>query len=73
MITFACSGCRKPLSAKEDLAGKNVKCRACGQMTLVPSQSAAPVGIENMRTLPPSPAVDRTEDAVAEMPATIAA
>ena len=36
MIAFVCPGCRKPLSAKEGLAGKKVKCRACGQVTHVP-------------------------------------
>ena len=39
-ITFACPRCDKSYSVAEALAGKRVKCKACGQEQTVPS--AAP-------------------------------
>ena len=68
MIAFPCSGCRKPLSANEDLAGKTVKCRSCGQMSVVPS-STARVGLENMRTLPPAHSQSRPPDVTHDLAA----
>ena len=41
MIAFRCSGCHKPLSAKEDQTGKQVRCPSCGRMSVVPSPAAA--------------------------------
>jgi serine/threonine protein kinase len=35
MISFACSSCGKKLSVKDELAGKRVKCPACGKPTLI--------------------------------------
>jgi len=40
-IQFAC-GCGKRYSVKEDLAGKRVKCAACGTTLEVPTASVAP-------------------------------
>jgi len=36
-IHFQCSGCRKKLRGKEQLAGKRVKCPQCAKAVLVPS------------------------------------
>jgi WD40 repeat protein/serine/threonine protein kinase len=62
MIAFLCSGCQKQLSANEALAGKKVKCRTCGQMTVIPPRAAAAgKSMLDMRTLAPSRAVDGTQ------------
>ncbi len=54
MLTITCSSCQRKLSAKEDAAGKKVKCPGCGQVTTVLAQSA-PIGTEATRPLPPAP------------------
>ncbi len=41
MLIIACSACQKKLSAKEDAAGKKIKCPGCGQVTAVPLLAAA--------------------------------
>jgi serine/threonine protein kinase len=38
-IVFACRSCTKPLRAKTEAAGKNVKCPSCGAPTRVPDAS----------------------------------
>src|SRR5262245_49690262 len=62
MIAFTCTSCRKKLSAKDDLAGKKVKCPGCGAVASVPRASAATLAgqagrsstkPEDDRTLPP--------------------
>ena len=62
MIAFACTSCQKKLSAKDDLAGKKVKCSGCGAVVSVPRASAATLAgqagrgstkPEDERTLPP--------------------
>ncbi len=65
MLAFACSQCRQPLRAPEDLAGKKVKCPRCGQPTPVPEPALAtppgpaavppPGDREAPPTLPPDP------------------
>ncbi len=43
MISFACPSCRKTLKGKETLAGKQVKCPACGKpFTVQPAGAPAP-------------------------------
>jgi serine/threonine protein kinase len=37
MMTFACGACQKPLQVDEELAGTDVPCPACGQVTEVPN------------------------------------
>src|SRR5262245_7902656 len=67
MIVFTCTSCQKKLSAKDDLAGKKIKCPGCGAVASVPRASAATltgqvgqghvgrgsIKPENERTLPP--------------------
>jgi len=38
-ITFACAGCRRAIKVRPELAGKRVKCRACGKTAVVPWQN----------------------------------
>ena len=42
MLSFTCSACGKGLKAKEELAGKKVKCSDCGKVVEVPN--AVPAG-----------------------------
>ena len=60
MLAITCSTCQKKLSAKEELAGKKVKCPGCSQVTTVPTQSTANgrVGNKDLRTVPPAPNPD---------------
>ena len=39
-IQVTCPSCHKPLQAKDELAGKNVKCPACGQILHLPVATA---------------------------------
>jgi len=41
-IDFACPGCSKPYSVRDDLAGRRVKCKACGGVSTVPTAIPAP-------------------------------
>jgi hypothetical protein len=41
-IQFRCPHCKKGISAKEELAGKKVKCPACKRPLTVPAQAAPP-------------------------------
>jgi hypothetical protein len=45
-ITIACTSCRKRLSLKDELAGKRVKCPACGQ--ILPVVASAPPAAATM-------------------------
>jgi WD40 repeat protein len=63
MLAFACASCRKKLSVADDLAGKKVRCPACGKVVVVP-QAAATVGssagpqaagLDKAQALPPAP------------------
>jgi hypothetical protein len=36
MIAFTCPSCCKELKAKDELAGKKVKCPGCGKAAAVP-------------------------------------
>lgn len=40
-ISVQCSGCGKSLKAKDELAGRRVKCPDCGQVVVVPTESPA--------------------------------
>jgi hypothetical protein len=51
MLRITCTACRKKLSVKEQLAGKKIKCPACGAVQAVPV--SVPAGIEDQRTLLP--------------------
>jgi formylglycine-generating enzyme required for sulfatase activity len=61
MIAFTCASCRKRLSARDEQAGKRVKCPGCGQAVTVPQGSeslagqhrSGSVSLEDARTLPP--------------------
>lgn len=54
MIKFFCQGCGKKLGAREEIAGKKVKCPGCGKPVPVPATSALPP--------PPQPGVTRKTD-----------
>ncbi|CEF49050.1 unnamed protein product [uncultured bacterium] len=58
MLVISCSACQKKLAVKEDAVGKTVKCPGCGQLTVVTAQVGAPVGLDEMRTVPPAPGPD---------------
>jgi serine/threonine protein kinase len=45
MLTFACPGCQKKLSVKEELAGKKDKCPGCGQPLIVPAAAAPSLSV----------------------------
>jgi len=49
MIVFACTGCGKSLKAREELAGKKVKCPGCGKAVPVP-QAVSPVPAGHSQT-----------------------
>ncbi len=36
-ISVVCSGCDKKLTVKDDLAGRRIKCPACGEAVAVPA------------------------------------
>ncbi len=69
MIAFKCSQCGKATMMREQLAGKPVKCSACGTAVLVPGSAApvasvAPVAARPAPvTVQPSPAVKRSTPA----------
>jgi hypothetical protein len=53
-IRFACDGCGKAFSVKDDLAGKKGKCTACGAAMMIPMAS---VFVANLTPAPmPAPA-----------------
>jgi phage FluMu protein Com len=74
MIHFKCSKCGKKLGAKDDSAGKRVKCPACGQILQAPATGEArraPPGepapappaakssaVSSAKPKPPPPAID---------------
>src|SRR5262245_47080858 len=39
MIAFTCSACGKGLKAKEELAGRRIKCPGCGKAASIPSEA----------------------------------
>lgn len=41
MIAFSCSHCQRELRAKDDMAGRAVKCPGCGQATRIPAPAPA--------------------------------
>lgn len=43
MITLRCDNCEKTLEVPDDLAGKKVKCPACGDVNIVPVVAAAAI------------------------------
>src|SRR5262245_46600541 len=63
MITFVCSGCQKRMSAKPELAGKKVKCRSCGQMTIIPGHPVGQAAPEQQQVRQAKPDLQATADA----------
>jgi formylglycine-generating enzyme required for sulfatase activity/WD40 repeat protein len=53
MLAFACASCRKELSVADDLAGKSVRCPACGQVVAVPPPAATPASPTGPRAAGP--------------------
>jgi hypothetical protein len=49
-ISVACPGCKKKLKAKDELAGKRVKCPACGEPVVIPGASPAPQTASTQRS-----------------------
>jgi len=55
MIAFACASCQMKLSAKEELAGKRIKCPGCGQSMQVPGPVDKPAAaVEDLPTIAPA-------------------
>jgi len=66
MVAFACASCQMKLSAKEELAGKQVKCPGCGHTMMVPQAAATPAspvppGSAPWQIVPPLPAAKAGE------------
>jgi serine/threonine protein kinase/predicted RNA-binding Zn-ribbon protein involved in translation (DUF1610 family) len=73
MIALSCSACQKKLAVKADLAGKQVKCPGCGQLTIVPAQiSVGAASAEDSCSLPPAPNLELLESAPARRDAGVA-
>src|SRR5438105_4269071 len=67
-IKFACPHCGRPLSVKDELAGKKGPCPACKKIVTIPSSTStaiqAPGGVVGFRTgTPPRSAPMSSEDA----------
>src|SRR5437879_5280096 len=66
MIHLQCPACTKALKLKDELAGKKVKCPACGKPVAVPQSTAtlasrvkpSSANLEDEGTLPPKDAVE---------------
>lgn len=57
MITFACPSCQKHYQVKDEMAGKQGKCKQCGQMMKIPAVAApASSGTPPLPSGVPSPA-----------------
>ncbi len=54
MIAFRCTACREKVSARNERAGKKIKCPACGALATVPASTAEPM--QDLPTLPPTKA-----------------
>jgi serine/threonine protein kinase len=72
MLAISCSACHLKLSVQGHLAGKKIKCPACGQVTTVPALTAAPTN-SGERTRPPTPGLDPASQATRAAPVSIAA
>lgn len=58
MITFACPKCGKAFSVPDEAVGKRGKCKACGEMCIVPAQAlSAPPALEHHERTPTGDAV----------------
>jgi len=83
MIHFKCGKCGKKLAAKDESAGKRVKCPACGQIVPVPAAEEAPQGPAAKaasspaqapaKPEPPPPAAPRPKPAAVPRPVPAAA
>lgn len=83
MIHFKCGKCGKKLAAKDESAGKRVKCPACGQVLQAPAAGEAPRAPAGKaasspaqapaKPEPPSPAAPRPKSAVVPRPVPAAA
>jgi serine/threonine protein kinase len=77
MIPFSCSHCQTPLKARDELAGKRIKCSRCQQVLTVPARSATAVAatasaqgsVSDDATLPPSRPAPSVADAPTLAPA----
>ena len=69
MIAFACPGCSKKLTVKDEFAGKKAKCPHCGQTVLLPATATVTRPSQLKPPLQPepvpagSPPADPAEDA----------
>jgi hypothetical protein len=55
VIKLSCPSCHKELKAREDLAGKRVKCNHCGEVVVVPAARGGPPGPDPRPTAPAGP------------------
>ena len=68
-ISIQCPGCEKKLSAKDELAGKRVKCPGCGQAILVPA--AQPNASAPSQGKPPVSKKAKTQAGTPPLPNTV--
>jgi hypothetical protein len=63
-IRFKCPSCKKPLSAKEHMAGKKAVCTACKKPLVIPAPLSNPADVENFAAtlLAESPAAAKVEE-----------
>jgi WD40 repeat protein/serine/threonine protein kinase len=61
MIAFSCPACRKKLSVKEPLAGKKVRCPACGQTIAVSAAASVQAAVEAAASSGPTDPTGRPE------------
>ena len=73
-IAVECSGCKRSMNLRPALAGKKIRCKECGAITLVPEapKTAAPSPaappIEIPPPPPPAPAVPKSEPKTIVLP-----
>ncbi len=70
MIAFTCPGCHKPLQARQTLAGKKIKCPACGEVAAIPvPATVGGPGFQDQPTVPPREAPASPDTAWPQAPA----
>jgi hypothetical protein len=60
-IELTCCGCRKHLRVRDEVAGKRVRCPACGATVSVPSPITEEPAVIRVKRPPPSPPIEEEE------------